>query len=306
MENQLQVIPVGGQTAVTIRRQGNTFLLTDLKEELTDLKDDELKIIEARQKGKALCDLSGDEFDAALTGIIFNISVICGCQLPTHDVHVNALEKEFTIYLKEYGYYELTPEEILTAFRMNSNFQLEEKIETYQAIFNLDFAGKVLTQYINKRWSLDYKLLQLCQKTTFDKIFEEDSNKRRIKIKEQFAKYVADDKVELDLANCYMQLIEDRAFSDHDLYKTFYKSTIISERRSHAKEAPLDEFPPIKEFIKSYDANLDEMFEAQRRATKYLFEEMKKSGRLEIYSDDLQLLHPGFTIEQQEKIKADI
>lgn len=271
-------------------------MLTDLKEEFKNLNEDELKIVEARQVGFSLNDLNNDEFDAALTGIIFNISVICGCQLPTHEVHVNALEKEFMIFLRNYGYIGLTPEEVLTAFRMNANYELEKKIETYQAVFNIDFAGKVLVQYVNKRWSLDYKLFKCHEKKEVERVFEDESNSRRKKIKLQFEKYLSDDKSELDLENCYMQLIEDRAFSDPESYKTFYAATRITDALQKTDVS-------IGDILKGYNVNLDEMFAAQRRATLFLFEQMKKTNRLDIYDSELKLLHPGFTAEDQEKAK---
>ena len=41
---------------------------------------------------------------------------------------------------------------------MNANFRLPEKIETYGALFNIDYASKVLKQYSTKRYQLDNKL----------------------------------------------------------------------------------------------------------------------------------------------------
>jgi len=81
--------------------------------------------------------MTENEVKAATTGLIFKISVICGCQLPTNDYHITVLEQEFITFLNEFGYHELTVEEILTAFRMNSNFLLPERVETYGAIFAL-------------------------------------------------------------------------------------------------------------------------------------------------------------------------
>lgn len=253
---------------------------------MNGLGNDEKRIVDARQVGLALVDLSQDEFEAALTGIIFNISVICGCQLPTHDAHVNALEKEFAIFLKEFGYGNLTPEEILTAFRMNANFRLQDKVETYGALFNIDFAGKVLTQYRDKRWSLDHKLNQVYEKREADKVFDEMANKRRVKVKTQYEKYVQDDNAVLDLTDCYMQLMEDDAFADRRVVELF---------NDHIKRGVQ---VSLSEMFKD-GGYLENAFNAEKKAVMFLFENMKKARKTKIYDEHLRLLHPGFQMPKQ-------
>ena len=46
------------------------------------------------------------------------------------------------------------------------------------------------------------------------------------------------------------------------------------------------------------ESNLDERFERERKMVKFLFENMKKSGRLKVYDENLNLLHPGFELPQ--------
>lgn len=273
-------------------------MLKDLGGELRNLSDGELKIVKARQVGVALSDLSPDEFDVALTGIIFNISVICGCQLPTHEAHVNALEKEFTVFLKEFAFDNLTSEEILTAFRMNANFQLREKIETYGAIFNIDFASKVLSQYRSNRHNLDYKISQIFEQKERDRVLNEEETKRRIKVKEQFAKFLKDENAELDLSNCFMQLVHDNAFIDHNIDKSF-----LYEAKNETKR--VNDTTSFEEALSFAGINLEASFSAGKLAVKYLFKQMKKSGKLEIYDDSLRLIHPGFVMPEQERVKDD-
>ncbi len=267
-------------------------MLTDLKNELKDLPADELRIIDARSQGYSLSEYNEEEFEAVMTGIIFNISVICGCQLPTHEAHINALEKEFKIFLRQNHYTQLTAEEVLTAFRMNANGQLEEYVKTFGAIFNIDFAGSVLSQYFNKRFSLDYKLEKIYKRVEADKIFESEANTRRVKTKKQFAMFLAGSK-ELDLSNCYMQLAEDGAFVDKSMFKKFTNHEAPSDKLRGGEPKH------IGEFLSGYNNNLTEMFSAQAEATKYLFEQMKLQGKTEIYDDKLQLLHPGFSLETE-------
>ncbi len=154
MDNQIQL---RNQTAVTIKQPDRTFTLNDLNGNFPILTANEDRILDARKVGYAMLDMSEKESATAATGIIFKVSVICGCQLPTNDHHINALESEFLIFLNEFGYGNLTVEEILLAFRMNSTFKLRDKIEIYGAIFNIDYAAKVLRLYIEERYRLDRK-----------------------------------------------------------------------------------------------------------------------------------------------------
>ena len=293
MENQIQLRQ---NSAVIIRQQGTTFSLNDLGEELKNLKSDELRIIKARETGCAISDLNKQEYEAALTGIIFNVAAMCGCQLPTHEAHVNALEKEFTIFLKDYGYDNLTPEEILTAFRMNINFQLRDKIEIYGALFNIDFAAKVLSQYRNQRWTLDNNLLGMYHRKQNDKVFSEEAMRRRNRTKEQFELYLKDENAELDLTDCYMQLVEDGAF-----YNPRQSELFLQEAR---QEVRINDTSKLGELLRTKAGiNLEANFLAEKMAVRYLFDQMKKSNRLIIYDDDYKLVHKGF--EMPEKVTAD-
>lgn len=251
-------------------------------ENLTIFTAVEDEIISARKKGTALCDLTPEEFDVSLTGIIFQVSVICGCQLPTHEAHINALEKEFGIFLKDNGYYGLTTEEILTAFRMNANFKLQDKVETYSAVFNIDFASKVLRQYLKPRSEIDRKAINVFYQRDVETELNVFSDKRRKKIVAQFEKFVVDKNAELDLSDCFMQLREDDAFSN---------KVINDEISYQAGTSELNRF-----FLDM--ANLDEKFDREKKMVRFLFENMVKSGRLKIYDENLKLIHPGFELPQ--------
>jgi hypothetical protein len=285
----MELQQVRKDTAVTIRQQGKTFSLNDSRLNLETLRNDERKIITARKTGYALCDLSEKEYDFALSGIIFTVSVICGCQLPTHDAHVNALEKEFSVFLKEYDYSHMTTEEVLTAFRMNSNGMLENRVEIYGSIFNIDYAGKVLSQYRSKSGRLEMKLANKIISIEYDEQIAAEDQARRVKIKEQWENYKQDNTAELDLSNCYMQLLHDGAFADKNLYFRFTNKAeaLIRSRGIDA---------PISELINRYQNNLDISFEAQSLAVKYLFEQMAKTDKRIVYTDDWKIAYPGFEV----------
>tara|TARA_R110000868_G_scaffold106444_3_gene291931 strand:- start:246 stop:998 length:753 start_codon:yes stop_codon:yes gene_type:complete len=247
--------------------------------------------------GYAITDLSDAELKAATTGIIFKVSVICGCQLPTHDFHINALESEFIIFLNQNGYEMLTVEEILTAFRMNANFQLQDKIETYAAIFNIDFASKVLSQYVGKRYKLDHKLSTIDREMETKKILDEQENKRRLKVITQYDKYLQDDNAELDLSDCFMQLVHDGAFLDHKIDKNFMKQAIGETDRMFDNDF-------TKRMILA-GIDIEAGFTAGKLAVKYLFLNMKKKGIDKVYNESMQLLHPGFDMPEEKLDKYD-
>jgi len=267
-------------------------MLKDFNSSLLDLREDERKIFDARMVGYALTDLTESELQAATTGIIFKVSVICGCQLPTHDFHINALESEFILFLTQNGYERLTVEEILTAFRMNANFQLQDKIETYGAIFNIDFASKVLSQYIGKRYKLDHKLSEIDRNMETKKILDEEEMKRRNKVIAQYELYLQDENSELDLSNCYMQLVHDGAFADHTIDKLFISQAVKETDRMFDNDF-------TKRLILG-GIDLEANFTAGKLAVKFLFKEMKKRNFTKIYNDNMQLLNPGFEMPEKK------
>lgn len=270
-------------------------MLTDLPKDFLTLTLAEDKIFEARKVGMALCDMTEKQSSVAITGIIFKVSVICGCQLPTHDAHINALEQEFMLFLNDYGYYNLTIEEILTAFRMNANFQLENKIETYGTIFNIDFAGKVLTQYKDKRWALDRKIDNKKRERDQQVVLDAEEKVRREKIISQFNLFLSDENSTLDLDNCYMQLVHDGAFKDHNFYSKFISAAKSNER--------VNDCESIKDLLSSYGVKMEVTFEAERIAVKFLFRQMKITGKNKIYDENMKLIYPGFVVPEPEPVK---
>lgn len=229
------------------------------------------------------------EVNAAATGIIFKVSVICGCQLPTHDAHINALEAEFLIFLHEFGYFNLTVEEILLAFRLNAAYKLSERVEIYGAIFNIDYAGKVLRLYLSERQTLDSKLIERHREMEVDEIFEKESNARREKVKTQFAKFLNGD-ADLDLSDCYMQLNRDGAFMERNFDERF-----IKPNRGYKGDAMSQ--------LSDWGERMEATFAAGKKAVIVLFDAMKESDKFEIYTDDLKLIHTGFHLPEENKIE---
>jgi len=268
-------------------------MLKDLKDSYPNLGLDEKKIFDARMIGCSVSDMNDSEVRAATTGVIFKISVICGCQVPTNELHIDALEQEFIIFLKEFGYSYLTVEEILTAFRMNANFRLDDKIETYGALFNIDYAAKVLKQYVNKRSLLDHKLADIYREMDTQKILAEEEHKRRLKVVAQFETYLKDENAELDLSNCYMQLVHDGAFANKKIDQMFMTEAITKKPRGEETE--------LGKALIFAGIDFEATFIAEKLAVRYLFEQMKKTGRMKIYDDKMKLIYPGFEVPEEIK-----
>lgn len=247
------------------------------------LTENEVQIFDARETGKSFCDLSPVDFDISITGVIFKISVICGCQLPTHPAHIEALEKEFGIFLNENGYSGLTLEEVLLAFRMNANFKLGTKVESYGAIFNINYAAQVLRLYRDKRGIIDQAAERIIYSDDVEQKLQMEANARRTKIINQFEIFL-NDKAELDLSNCFMQLREDGAFSNKNIpddgTKYFRGST------------------EVERLLNSFES-LDTRFLKEQASVRYLFENMKLTGKLKIYDDKFKLLYPNFELPER-------
>lgn len=239
-------------------------------------------------KGLSLCDQTDQQFEISLTGIIFNISVICGCQLPTHDAHINALEKEFGIFLKENGYSGLTVDEVITAFRFNANFNLPERVEIYGAIFNIDFASKVLRQYVKLRSRIDEKAENVFYERDVKVELQKEDDTRRRKIIQQFEIFLSDENAQLDLSNCFMQLRSDGAFLNKK----------VEDELSYFRG-----IDSVERLVASFE-QLDKKFEQEKAVVRYLFEQMKKTGRLKIYDENLKLLYPGFELPEKSQTQS--
>jgi len=241
-----------------------------------------------------MADMSQKESETAATGIIFKISVICGCQLPTHDAHINALEAEFLTFLHDFGYYSLTAEEILVAFRMNAAFKLRERVEVYGAIFNIDYASKVLMLYMEDRHRLDRKLSEKMREIKADEQLEQEANVRRRKVKAQFSLFMSGvDMGELDLTDCFMQLDQDGAYLKRNSEERFMKPL---PRGLH-----VDNFTRLSQWGERMEAR----FQAGKLAVIDLFEAMKKTGKNEIYTEDLKLIHKDYDLPEEVVVPAD-
>ncbi len=131
---------------------------------LRDLQDTvqmtaaEKKICKSRQVGYSFSQLDDDDRRVAVDQIMIRAAAICGCVLPTTEFFATFIAEEISIFLLEYGYEELTLEEILLSFRLNAKENTDvDYVQFFGNCINVDYVAKVLGRYIIQRKLLDRK-----------------------------------------------------------------------------------------------------------------------------------------------------
>lgn len=127
-------------------------------------------IVNARMSGLAVAETSPKELNILADVTIFKISAISGFSLPASDKFADVLNQEFLLLLLDYGFDKLTFEEIITAFRFNarggyrlSSGDFVQQVTPYSTYFSINYAAKVLENYISFRNRLDYKIINFIQ-----------------------------------------------------------------------------------------------------------------------------------------------
>ena len=92
-------------------------------------------------------------------------AAISGCQLPHTDFFADFIASELKIFINDFGYSDLTYEEIMLALRLNAKGGLkyasgeyQEQVEFFGSCFNVNFIAKILANYCIFRNALDRKL----------------------------------------------------------------------------------------------------------------------------------------------------
>lgn len=110
------------------------------------------------KNGMPFKDLPDKKQDIFLFGTLAKISVVSGCPLPTQKDQLDILKTEMKKFITENkSFSTMTAEEIVTAFRFNASGSLEERVEHWQKVFNLDYLGKVLSQWCKIRQKITLK-----------------------------------------------------------------------------------------------------------------------------------------------------
>ena len=115
--------------------------------------------------GLSIFQIKDEELITEFDETVFRISKISGVDIKNDETDIELLKEEFIIYLKNFGYLNYTIEELLLAFRLNSNptfFQknlLElEKIKCTAKYLNVAYMAEVLNNYNQFRVFVEKKI----------------------------------------------------------------------------------------------------------------------------------------------------
>lgn len=140
-------------------------MLKDLPKEKIKLSTYELLIIEARCKGVSFCSMEYDEAKPCIDKVLLNGAAITGAALPITDFFADIISFEVFTFINDFGYGEITLEEVLLALRINSKGGMRmpdgrtlETIQFYGNCFNVAFLAAVLENYNLLRITLERKL----------------------------------------------------------------------------------------------------------------------------------------------------
>lgn len=139
-------------------------MLKELPREEIKMTAIENKIIDKRLIGLSFCQLDDDSLKTSVDELILKASAITGCALPQTEFFADILTKEIVSYINEFGYGELTIDEIIFSLRLNAKGKLKwpsgveiEQIKFSGNNFNIDFFANVLFNYFQLRDILDRK-----------------------------------------------------------------------------------------------------------------------------------------------------
>jgi hypothetical protein len=128
------------------------------------LTEVESRIVLARQDGCPFSDLDDDNAKTGIDQIMLHGAAICGCPLPHTEFFADIISEEIKVFINDFGYANLTLEEILLALRLNSKGGLRHPsgVEVDQVVFigncfHVDYLSKVLANYFAFRTNLDRK-----------------------------------------------------------------------------------------------------------------------------------------------------
>ncbi len=140
-------------------------MLKEVKDILPKINDAEKRIFEARQIGVSFCNIPVEEMQWYIDQIMLRGAAIGGCAVPNTEFFAEIIGEELAIFIKDYGYGELTYEEILLALRLNAQGGLKhpsgmdiEPVHFFGVCFNIDYFSKIMANYMSFRTQLDRKI----------------------------------------------------------------------------------------------------------------------------------------------------
>ena len=132
---------------------------------MKNLTDQEKKILKARNSGLSFCEINEDLVRSSIDQIMLRGAAIYGCSLPQTEFFASFIAEELTKLISDFGYAELTIDEILLSLNINcssrakfpSGLEIEEVVFS-GTTFNVAFIAHVLENYMKIRNILDRKM----------------------------------------------------------------------------------------------------------------------------------------------------
>lgn len=122
-------------------------------------------IIDARYDGKSIFEVEEELLRSEVDEVLLRGAAMYGCKLPISDFFANFLYEEVISFVMNFGYAELTFEEIVLAMRLNmvlnfrkiNNLDLKN-IKFEGETFNVAFLSQVLSLYSEIRENLNKRI----------------------------------------------------------------------------------------------------------------------------------------------------
>lgn len=118
-------------------------------------------IIRARGRGLSFFEVAPEYIRSFTDSVIISIAAITGAELPESELLANSLSKEVEVLLNDFGYSDLTLEEVLLAVRLNYSSSFKNPYGTDFEIgvagnrVNVAFLSVVLNNYKTYRDFMD-------------------------------------------------------------------------------------------------------------------------------------------------------
>jgi hypothetical protein len=142
---------------------------------LLKINNIELAILKARMRSEPIQVVDKKKYSVLADVAIFKIAAIVGLSLPTSEKFADVLNEELLILLTEFGYNDLTFDELVLAFRVNSQYYRTPQGDTinpiipYSSFFSINYASAVLNNYKRIRSIVDMKVIEQIGEDIFEK-----------------------------------------------------------------------------------------------------------------------------------------
>lgn len=141
-------------------------MLSELPEEIAlILNNHEKKVIKARLTDCSFSQIEEKYIQWHIDQVMIRAAAIGGCAIPNTDFFAQIIGEELLDFIVNFGFGELTYEEIILAFKLNATGAVRfpsgdymDRVTFSGTCFNIDYLSKILSNYMLLRNSLDRKI----------------------------------------------------------------------------------------------------------------------------------------------------